>query len=82
MKLNFKIIFHFLGLLILCNGGFMLLSALVSLLYKDGVTMQLFYSGLTVVVVGLLTMVFTRSHQKEMNKRDNELGRILLNIKK
>jgi trk system potassium uptake protein TrkH len=32
--------------------------------------MQLFYSGLTVVVVGLLTMVFTRSHQKEMNKRE------------
>ncbi len=47
-----------------------MLSALVSLLYKDGVTMQLFYSGLTVVVVGLLTMVFTRSHQKEMNKRE------------
>jgi trk system potassium uptake protein TrkH len=70
MKLNFKIIFHFLGLLILCNGGFMLLATLVSALTKDGVTSQLLYSGLTVGIVGLLIMLLTRSHDKEMNKRE------------
>jgi len=70
MKLNHKIIFHFLGLLLLCNGGFMLLSSLVSFLYKDGVTLQLFLSGITIVFVGLFTMVSTRKHKREMNKRE------------
>ncbi|AUP78453.1 TrkH family potassium uptake protein [Flavivirga eckloniae] len=70
MKLNYKIIFHFFGLLLLFNGGFMLLSALVSLLYKDGVTYQLFFSGIFTLIAGLLAMVFTRRHKKEMNKRE------------
>ncbi|MDD7886609.1 TrkH family potassium uptake protein [Flavivirga sp. 57AJ16] len=70
MKLNYKIIFHFLGLLLLFNGGFMLLSALVSLLYKDGVTFQLFLSGIFTLIAGLSLMVFTRHHEKEMNKRE------------
>lgn len=70
MKLNYKIIFHFLGLLLLFNGGFMLLSAIISLIYKDGVTLQIFLAGITTLLVGLLAMVFTRSHNKEMNKRE------------
>ncbi|MFS4481384.1 TrkH family potassium uptake protein [Hyunsoonleella sp. 2307UL5-6] len=70
MKLNYKIIFHFLGLLILFNGGFMLLSALVSLLYKDGVTLNLCVAALIALVIGGLSMVFTRKHNKEMNKRE------------
>lgn len=70
MKLNYKIILHFLGLLLLFNGSFMLLSALVSLLYKDGVTTQIFYAGIITLVIGLLGMLFTRKHKKEINKRD------------
>ncbi len=70
MKLNYKIIFHFLGLLLLFNGGFMLLSTLVSLMYEDGVTFQLFISGILTLIAGLLAMVFTRKHKKEMNKRE------------
>ncbi|QQY84035.1 TrkH family potassium uptake protein [Tamlana sp. s12] len=70
LKLNFKIIFHFLGLLLLFNGGFMLVSSLVSLLYKDGVTSQIFIAGLLTMVVGAITMVFTRNHEKVMNKRE------------
>ncbi len=70
MKLNYKIIFHFLGLLILFNGGFMLLSSLMSLVYKDGVTFQLFLAGIVTLIVGVLAMVFTRRHKKEMNKRE------------
>ena len=70
MRLNYKIIFHFLGLLILFNGGFMLLSALISLIYKDGVTIQIFLAGITTLIAGLLAMVFTRRHNKEMNKRE------------
>ncbi|HMC02044.1 MAG TPA: potassium transporter TrkG [Flavobacteriaceae bacterium] len=70
MKLNYKIIFHFLGLLLLFNGGFMLLSSLMSLIYKDGATFQLFLSGIFVLFGGSLVMLFTRKPKKEMNKRE------------
>ena len=70
MKLNYKIIFHFLGLLLLFNGGFMLLSSLISLIYQDGVSLQIFLAGITTVVVGVIAMLFTRKHNKEMNKRE------------
>ncbi len=70
MKINYKIIIYFFGLLLLFNGGFMLLSSLVSLLYNDGVTTELFFSGLSVLLVGVILMVSTRLHRKEMNKRE------------
>ena len=70
LKLNYKIIFHFFGLLFLFNGGFMLLSAIVSLIYKDGVTLKLFLSGLVTLLIGVSAMVYTRNHKKEMNKRE------------
>ncbi|WP_346881084.1 potassium transporter TrkG [uncultured Algibacter sp.] len=70
MKLNYKIIFHFLGLLLLFNGGFMLLSALISLIYKDGVTLQIFLAGLLTITCGAISMIATRRPNKEMNKRE------------
>ena len=70
LKLNYKIIFHFFGLLFLFNGGFMLLSALVSLIYKDGVTFELFLAGLVTLLIGGFGMFLTRDHKKEMNKRE------------
>lgn len=48
----------------------MLLSSLVSVIYKDGVTLQLFLSGITVILLGVSAMIFTRNHKKEMNKRE------------
>jgi len=73
MKLNFKIIFHFFGLLLLFNGAFMLLAALISFIYKDGVTTQILLSGLLVVIAGGILMVTTKNHKKELNKRDGYL---------
>ncbi len=70
MKLNYKIIFHFLGLLLLFNGGFILLSSLVSLIYKDGVTLDLFFAGIITLLAGGLMMFRTKDHKKEMNKRE------------
>lgn len=52
------------------NGGFMLLSALISLIYRDGVTFQIFQAGIITLVIGVISMVFTRRHKKEMNKRE------------
>lgn len=70
MKLNYKIIFHFFGLLLLFNGAFMLLSSMVSLICKDGVTLSLFLSGILTLVVGVFMMLGTRKHRKELNKRE------------
>ncbi len=70
MKLNYQIIFHILGLLLLVNGGFMSLSALISLIYNDGVTLELFLSGTAISVIGALSMLVTRNHRKEINKRE------------
>jgi trk system potassium uptake protein TrkH len=70
MKLNYQIIFHFFGLLLLFNGGFMLLSSLISLIYKDGVTIELFISSISVLLLGTVVMLYTRKHRKEMNKRE------------
>src|SRR5690606_22145079 len=70
MKLNFKIIFYFFGLLLLFNGGFILLSVLVSFLYRDGVTFELLFSGLVVLLAGGLLMVLSRAHTKVMVKRE------------
>jgi trk system potassium uptake protein TrkH len=70
MKLNYKIIFHFLGLLLLFNGGFMLLAALISYIYKDGVTVPIVYSGLIAFFIGGLIMLITKKPNKEMGKRE------------
>lgn len=70
MKLNYKIIFHFFGLLLLFNGGFMMIATLISLIYKDGVTFKLFLAGLATLLLGGIAMFATKNHRKEMNKRE------------
>ena len=70
MKVNYKIIFHLMGLLLVCNGGFMLLATLVSYLYEDGVTFQLFLAGLVTIIAGSLLMLTTKDHKKEIKKRE------------
>ncbi|MFK2820477.1 potassium transporter TrkG [Flavobacteriaceae sp. LMIT009] len=73
MHLNYKIISHFLGLLLLVNGGFMLLATLVSHLYDDGVATNILAAGLMVIVIGVVFMLLTKNHPKEMNKREGYL---------
>ena len=65
LRLNYKIIFYFFGLLLVFNGGFILLSALVSLIYQDGVTLQLVSSGLGILIFGLLGMINHRNHKPQ-----------------
>ena len=73
MRINYKIIFHFFGLLLVFNGAFMMLSTIVSLVYDDGVAFEMFLAGFTVTLVGIMTMVRTRDHRKELNKREGYL---------
>lgn len=69
-KLNYKIIFHLMGLLLLFNGGFMLIAALVSYLYHDGATLYIVSAGLLTLFAGVSFMFITRGHRKELNKRE------------
>ena len=77
MNLNFKIIFYFLGFLLLINGSFMFLSALLSFLYSDGITVQLTASGFIVSLVGLILLFLNRKHDKLINKREGYLVVVL-----
>ena len=77
MNLNFKIIFYFLGFLLLINGAFMFLSALLSFLYSDGITVQLTASGFIVSLVGLVLLFLNRKHDKLINKREGYLVVVL-----
>ena len=48
----------------------MLISALISFIYGDGVTLELFMSGITVLLIGGVFMLSSLKHKKEMNKRE------------
>ena len=59
-----------MGLLIMVNGGFMLLATLVSFYYKDGVEKEMLEAGLVTLLIGLILMLLTRNKRKELQKRD------------
>lgn len=69
-RLNYKIISHIMGLLLLCNGGFMLLATIISFIYKDGVTIDIMMASLATMFVGIVLMYATKEHKKEINKRE------------
>ena len=70
MALNSRIIIHLMGVLLLFNGGFMLLAALVSGLYGDGATFGISLGAITTLFVGTLAMFFTRGHKKEVKRKE------------
>ncbi|MGB1268282.1 MAG: TrkH family potassium uptake protein [Flavobacteriaceae bacterium] len=59
-----------MGLVLLFNGGFMLIAALVSFLYNDGVTFDILLAGLTAFLIGGILMFITKTHKKELKKRE------------
>ncbi|TRZ41496.1 TrkH family potassium uptake protein [Robertkochia solimangrovi] len=59
-----------MGLLLLFNGGFMLLAALISGIYNDGATLEISFAGILTLFLGVLMMFATRDHTKELKKRD------------
>ncbi len=69
-KLNYKIISHLMGLLLMVNGGFMLFSAIFSWYYKDGVLKEMLLAGTVALVVGAIIMFFTKNHRKEVQKKE------------
>jgi len=83
-KINKEIIANLMGVLLLFNGGFMLLSALVSLLTKDGVTFELTLSAFSVLFLGVFIMLLSRNHTKQIQKKEGYLivsfGWILMSL--
>ncbi|WP_340075602.1 TrkH family potassium uptake protein [Leptobacterium sp. I13] len=59
-----------MGLLLLFNGGFMLMAALVSGIYNDGVTLDISLAGIVTVLSGTLLMYITRGHKREVKKKE------------
>lgn len=70
MRLNLRIIFHLMGLLLLCNGGFMLLAAVVSGIYQDGATLSITLASITTMFIGVFSMYYTRGHKKEVKQKE------------
>lgn len=70
MRLNSRIIFHLMGLLLLCNGGFMLLAAVVSGIYEDGATLSITLAAVSTMFVGTFAMYYTRGHRKEVKQKE------------
>ena len=59
-----------MGFLLIFNGSFMLISALVSLYYKDGATKGIFFAGIVTVLIGLLFRFTTKGFKKVVKKRE------------
>ncbi len=59
-----------MGLLLLCNGFFMLMAALVSGIYEDGVTLDITLAAIVTMLVGVVSMFFTRTHKKEVKRKE------------
>ncbi|NNG10856.1 MAG: TrkH family potassium uptake protein [Arenibacter sp.] len=70
MGLNSKIIFHLMGLLLLCNGFFMILAAVVSGVYDDGATLDITLAAIVTMLVGVLGMFYTRNHKKQVKRKE------------
>ena len=68
--LNYRIIIHLMGLLLLFNGGFMLVAALVSGIYDDGVTLDITLAAIITLLLGILSMFYTRGHDKEVKRKE------------
>ena len=62
-----------MGVLLLFNGGFMFLTSIVSLILNDGITKEIFLSGLIVFIFGLILILIHRNHEKRVQKKEGYL---------
>ena len=71
--MNVKIIFRVLGLLLIVEGLFMLISMGVALLFDDGDARAFIYSSLICILPGLIIFAFTKGNTRNVSKRDGFL---------
>lgn len=73
-KLNFPMIFHVMGILLVFNGIFMSASVVTSWYYDEmAILSQLMSTFLIVITLGLLLMFFTRKHDKDFSTKEGYL---------
>lgn len=81
---NSRIIFRLLGFLLVIEGGFMMLSIPVSLIYGEGDWFSFFISGLITSLIGGVSFYLNRDAEKNISKRDGyiivSLGWILFSL--
>lgn len=59
-----------MGLLLLFNGLFMLIAAVMSGIYDDGATLDIALASITSMFIGVTGMYFTRNHKKEVKRKE------------
>lgn len=59
-----------MGLLLLFNGLFMLIAAVVSGIYNDGATLDIALASITSMFIGITSMYYTREHKKEVQRKE------------
>ena len=72
-KFNYKVILYIIGILLLFNGGLMLLATLASWIMKDGVTYEMTISAFFVMTLGGFMMLLFRNHEPHIQKREGYL---------
>lgn len=72
-KLNYKIISHIMGLLLLVNGGFMLFPVLMAFYYREAVGFDILISSSITMLLGGAIMLLTKNHRKEVQKKEGYL---------
>ena len=68
--INSKVIFNFLGFLLILNGFAMMVGIPFSIYYGDNDIPTLVGSGLSIAAVGFIIYWFTRSNNKDIRKRE------------
>jgi trk system potassium uptake protein TrkH len=73
LNLNLKIVAHILGVLLVFNGGFMLIPSIYSWFAEETVAFSLAVSAIVSIFVGLLAMFLTKNHNKDISQREGYL---------
>lgn len=74
MKYNWKVLINILGILLMFNGGFMILCLIVSAFYEDSAWEAILIAGGISFFTGLLTWAGTRKQQdRELRSKDGYL---------
>ena len=71
--INFKIIFRFLGILVLFNGLFMAIATFSSYFFHDGATAGFLKSTLINILCGFFLFYFTKNPKRGIKKREGFL---------
>lgn len=72
-NINFKIILNLVGMLMLINALFMIVSVIVALIYREDIFLPLLLSSIITAVMGSVCYFGTKNSQKKLTKRDGYL---------